>query len=69
MANTNSTNPKDKILDKIANILSVRNLITLIMTILLGFLLLGNYTPSKEIIALYCSSYGAVVAYFFAKGE
>ncbi len=46
----------------------VRSFITVAMTIgLLALLFVPNLNPPKEILALYCTSYGSVMTYFFTK--
>ena len=60
---------KDKFQAKLAQLLCVRNLITIIMTVILCLLLTGDYNPNKEIMTLYCTAYGAIIAYFFTKGD
>lgn len=46
----------------------VRSFVTIAMTIgLLALLFVPNLNPPKEILALYCTSYGSVMTYFFTK--
>lgn len=46
----------------------VKSFVTVIMTIgLIVLLLVPNLNPPKEILALYCTSYGAVITYFFTR--
>lgn len=48
----------------------VKSFVTVIMTVgLIVLLLVPNINPPKEILALYCTSYGAVITYFFTKKE
>lgn len=48
----------------------VKSFVTVIMTIgLIVLLLVPNINPPKEILALYCTSFGAVITYFFTKKE
>lgn len=48
----------------------VKSFVTVIMTIgLIVLLLVPNINPPKEILALYCTSYGAVITYFFTKKD
>jgi hypothetical protein len=54
-------------LEKLAKLIDVKSIVTLVMTGLMGALLLGNFNPSKEALALFCTSYGAVVTYFFTR--
>lgn len=44
----------------------VKSFITVVMTLgLVALLFIPNLNPPTEIIALYCTSYGAIMAYFF----
>ncbi len=46
----------------------VKSFVTIIMTIgLIVLLLAPNINPPKEILALYCTSYGSVITYFFTR--
>lgn len=46
----------------------VKSFTTVIMTIgLIVLLLVPGIDPPKEILALYCTSYGAIITYFFTK--
>lgn len=48
----------------------VKSFVTVIMTIgLIVLLLVPNINPPKEILALYCTSFGAVITYFFTKKD
>lgn len=48
----------------------VKSFVTVVMTIgLIVLLLVPNIDPPKEIIALYCTSYGAIMAYFFNRKD
>lgn len=48
----------------------VKSFVTIVMTIgLIVLLLVPNINPPKEILALYCTSYGAVITYFFTRKE
>jgi len=43
-----------------------KSCITFMMTLgLLGLLFIPNLNPPTEIVALYCTSYGAIITYFF----
>jgi hypothetical protein len=53
--------------EKIAKLIDVKSIVTLAMTALMGALLLGKFNPPTEILALFCTSYGAIVTYFFTK--
>ena len=46
----------------------VKSFVTIIMTIgLIVLLLVPNINPPTEIVALYCTSYGAIITYFFTR--
>ena len=48
----------------------VKSFVTIIMTIgLMVLLLVPNVNPPTEIVALYCTSYGAVITYFFTRKD
>lgn len=48
----------------------VKSFITISMTIgLIALLFVPNINPPKEILALYCTSYGGVIGYFFSKKD
>jgi len=48
----------------------VKSFVTIVMTIgLMILLLVPNVNPPTEIVALYCTSYGAVITYFFTRNE
>lgn len=59
--------------EKIAKLIDLKSIVTLLMTIALVILLFYPSEPNKEVLALYCTSYGAITTYFFthnkAKGE
>lgn len=54
-------------LEKFAKLIDVKSIVTITMTVVLAVLLLGNYNPPKEIMALFCTSYGAITTYFFTR--
>ncbi len=46
----------------------VKSFVTIIMTIgLIVLLLVPGINPPVEIVALYCTSYGSIITYFFTK--
>ena len=48
----------------------VKSFVTIVMTVgLLILLLVPNVNPPTEIVALYCTSYGAVITDFFTRNE
>jgi len=55
---------------RIADLINVKSIVTLALTGTLIGLLFTNLEPSKELLALFCTSYGAIMTYFFTrKGE
>lgn len=55
--------------DKIAKLIDLKSIVTLIMTIALVALLFSPQKPSEDILAIYCTSYGAVITYFFTRKD
>ncbi len=58
-----------KIRERIAKLIDVKSLVTLIMTIAMVLLLTGVFTPSPEVLSLFSMTYGAVITYFFTKKD
>lgn len=50
-------------------LLSVKSLVTLVMTGALVYMLISGREPTAELQALFCTSYGAVITYFFTRKE
>ena len=55
--------------ERIAKLIDLKSIVTLIMTIALVILLFTDKQPAKEVLALYCTSYGAIVTYFFTRKQ
>ena len=53
----------------IENIFSIRNLIMIIMTIVIGILLIKDAEINKELLMLFCTSYGVILHYFFGNSK
>lgn len=53
--------------EKIAKLIDVKSIVTLLMTIALVVLLFTNVEFNKELVMLFSTSYGAVITYFFTK--
>lgn len=53
--------------EKFAKLIDVKSIVTLVMTAALVALLFAGIDPPKELLALYCTSYGAVITYFFTR--
>ncbi len=46
----------------------VKSFVTVVMTLgLVALLFIPNLNPPTEIIALYCTSYGSIMTYFFTR--
>lgn len=55
------------IIERLAKLLAVRSIITIALTIGMLFLLSGIWVPNDAILALYSTSYGSIITYFFTK--
>ena len=53
--------------EKIAKLIDVKSIVTIVMTGTLVALLFSERQPASELLALYCTSYGAIVTYFFTR--
>ena len=53
--------------NKLLNLLEVKSLVTLSMTAGMILLLTGVFNPPDAIFALYSTTYGSVITYFFTK--
>ena len=53
--------------EKFAKLIEVKSLVTLTMTAVMAALLLGKFEPSREMLALFSTAYGAVITYFFTR--
>lgn len=48
----------------------VKSFVTVVMTLgLVALLFVPNLNPPSEIIALYCTSYGSIMTYFFTRKD
>lgn len=54
---------------RIANLLSVKSIVTVLLTAILLVMLIGHYEPPDELLTLYCTSYGAVLTYYFTRKD
>lgn len=45
----------------------IKGIISIIMTVALCALLFIPNNPQKEILALFCTSYGSIITFFFTK--
>ncbi|MFV0399414.1 MAG: hypothetical protein ACK5LX_02190 [Oscillospiraceae bacterium] len=55
--------------EKLEKLIDVKSLVTLALTGGMLTLLFGPFQPQQEALALFCTSYGAVVTYFFTRKE
>lgn len=55
--------------EKLAKLIEVKSIVTLLMTIALVLLLFIPREPSRELLTMYCTSYGAIITYFFTRKE
>lgn len=55
--------------ERICKLMEVKSIVTLAMTGALVYLLATNKAIQPELLALYSSSYGAVVTYFFTRKD
>ncbi len=54
---------------KLTQLFSVKNIVTIAMTAALIAMLFSGREPAKELLALFCTSYGSIVTYFFTKTD
>lgn len=55
--------------NRLDKLLSVKSIVTLALTACMVGLLFGGVEPPKEVLALYCTSYGAITTYFFTRKD
>lgn len=53
--------------EKLAKLIDVKSIVTLLMTIALVILMFTNKEIDKELLMLFSTSYGAIITYFFTK--
>ncbi len=53
--------------NKLLKLLEVKSIVTILMTLAMVLLLTGVFNPPDAIFALYSTSYGAVITYFFTR--
>lgn len=51
--------------EKIAKLIDLKSIVTVAMTGAMIALLFCDIEPQKEILTLFCTSYGATVTYYF----
>lgn len=55
--------------ERLAKLIDVKSIVTLVMTFGLVVMLFGKFEPSKELLALFCTSYGSVMTYYFTRKD
>lgn len=55
--------------ERLLNLISVKSIVTILMTILMAMMLCCEIDPPKELLSLYCTSYGSVMTYYFTRKE
>ena len=60
---------REKVVERLLKLFEVKSLVTLGLTACMAALLFGPYSPPQEITALFCTSYGAIITYFFTRKE
>lgn len=58
-----------EIVGKIAKLIDVKSIVTLAMTVGLLALLFSDQQPSQELLALYCTSYGSIMTYYYTRKD
>lgn len=53
--------------ERVAKLIDVKSLVTLAMTAAMILLLTGVFNPPDAIFALFSTTYGSVITYFFVK--
>ena len=55
--------------EKLAKLIDVKSIVTLGLSVCMALLLFGGLQPPQEALALFCTSYGAIITYFFTRKE
>lgn len=56
-----------QILNKIAKLIDLKSIVTLLMTVKLAQMLSSNIEVNQQVLALFCTSYGAITTFFFTR--
>lgn len=56
-------------IERLAKLLSVKSIVTIALTAALVALLFTEREPSKELLALFCTAYGAIITFFFTRKD
>lgn len=54
---------------RIAKLIDVKSFVTVSMTIGLLALLFSDHQPAQELLALYCTSYGSIMTYYYTRKD
>ena len=54
-------------LDRIAKLIDVKSIVTLLMTVGMILLLVGVFNPPDAVFALFSTTYGSIITHFFMK--
>lgn len=55
--------------ENIAALFKVKSIVTIAMTVGMLLMITGHYTPPQEVFALFSTTYGAVITYFFTRKD
>ena len=55
--------------NKLLKLFEVKSIVTILMTLCMVLLLTGAFNPPDYIFALYSTTYGSVITYFFTRKE
>lgn len=53
--------------NKLLKLVEVKSIVTILMTLCMVLLLTGVFNPPDYVFALFSTSYGAVITYFFTR--
>ena len=59
----------EELILNIAKLFKVKSIITMALTGVLIAMLVGAFNPAQEFVALFCTSYGAIITYFFTRKD
>lgn len=57
----------NEIVKRMAKLIDVKSFVTVSMTIGLLALLFSDHQPARELLALYCTSYGSIMTYYYTR--
>lgn len=55
--------------EKLARLIDVKSIVALLMTVGLLALLFSNRQPPQTLLALYCTSYGSIMTYYYTRKD